>query len=55
MKIKLPLGLLLLMAGALGYLLGTENGRAQRDVILVKLGRKQADEEQAMSSEEASS
>ncbi len=45
MKSKLSLTfLLLLLAGALGYILGTEQGRAQRDVILVKLGRKQAAE-----------
>ncbi len=42
MKVKIPLALLLLFAGALGYLLGTENGRAKRDVIMVKLGRKEA-------------
>ena len=42
MKVKIPLALLLLIATALGYALGTENGRAQRDVILVKLGRKDA-------------
>jgi len=42
MKVKIPLVLLLLIATALGYALGTENGRAQRDVILVKLGRKDA-------------
>jgi len=40
---KIRLGVLLLLAITLGYALGTENGRAQRDVILVKLGRKQAD------------
>lgn len=44
MKVKLPLAALLLLALVAGYLLGTENGRAQRDVILVKLGRKDADE-----------
>ena len=44
MKVKLPLAVLLLLAIALGYVLGTESGRAQRNVILVKLGRKQADE-----------
>ena len=40
MKIKIPLALLLLLAAGLGYLLGTENGRSQRDVILLKVGRK---------------
>ncbi len=39
MKVKIPLVLLLLIAGAVGFLLGTDAGRAQRDVILVKLGR----------------
>ena len=41
MKIKVPLVLLLLIAGAIGFLLGTDAGRAQRDVILVKLGKKE--------------
>lgn len=39
MKVKVSLLLLLAMAAALGYMLGTEGGRAQRDVILVKLGK----------------
>jgi hypothetical protein len=43
MKVTIPIGVLLL-AVLLGYLLGTESGRAQRDVVLVKLGRKDADE-----------
>ena len=43
MKVKVPLALLLLLAAAIGYLLGTEKGREQRDVILVKVGRKQPD------------
>ena len=38
MKVTIPLGVLIL-AVLLGYLLGTESGRAQRDVILVKMGR----------------
>lgn len=46
MRVKIPL-LLLLLAAAIGYLLGTERGRSQRDVILVKLGRKEGDEEEA--------
>ena len=41
---KVPLGVLLLLAITLGYALGTEKGRAQRDVILVKLGRNKAAE-----------
>lgn len=44
MKVKVPLFALLLLAIAVGYMLGTENGRAQRDVLLVKMGRKPADE-----------
>lgn len=43
MKVKIPLGLLVVLAAALGYMLGTEGGRKQRDVILVKVGRKEAD------------
>lgn len=42
MKVTIPLALLLLLAGAVGYLLGTEAGREQRDAILVKMGRKDA-------------
>ena len=41
MKVKVPLLLLLLLAAAVGYLLGTESGRAQRDVLLVRLGCKE--------------
>lgn len=43
MKVKIPLGLLLLLACALGYMFGTEDGRKHRDVILVKVGRKEAE------------
>lgn len=39
MNVKLPLGIVILLAALAGYLLGTEAGRAQRDMILVKLGR----------------
>lgn len=39
MKVKIPLLLLLVMAAAMGYMCGTESGRARRDVILVKLGK----------------
>jgi len=42
MKVKVPLMLLVLVA-LLGYVLGTEKGRSQRDVLLVKIGRKDAD------------
>ena len=44
MKVKFPLAVILLLALTLVYVLGTENGRAQRDMILVKMGRKDADE-----------
>ena len=33
---------LLAAAGAAGYLLGTENGRQQKELILVKMGRKES-------------
>lgn len=42
MKVTIPIGLLFIVA-ALAYLLGTESGREQRDVVLVKLGRKEPD------------
>lgn len=41
MKVTIPIGLLVIVA-VLAYLLGTESGRSQRDVVLVKLGRKDA-------------
>ena len=44
MKVKIPLLLLLLLAAAAGYAYGTEHGRAQRDVILVRLGRRDPDD-----------
>jgi hypothetical protein len=55
MKVKIPLALLLLIAMALGYALGTENGRTQRDVILVKLGRKDAPEDETAEAAAATS
>lgn len=51
MKVKVPIVVLLLLAIALGYLLGTESGRARRDVILVKIGRKEPEEPTADSNE----
>ena len=42
MKTKLPLGLLLLIASAMGYLMGTEAGREQRDA-LIRIIRRQSD------------
>jgi hypothetical protein len=37
LKVTVPLAALLL-AAAIGYILGTESGRAQRDDLLVRLG-----------------
>jgi hypothetical protein len=42
MKTKIPLGLLLLLASAMGYLMGTEAGREQRDA-LIRIIRRQSD------------
>mgnify|MGYP001821441504 CR=1 FL=1 len=39
MNVKIPIGLVLIIGLVAGYLLGTEQGRAHRDVVLVKLGR----------------
>ncbi len=38
MRVKIPFAVLLL-ALMVAYLLGTENGRSQRDAIMAKLGR----------------
>ena len=43
MNVKVPLLLLLALAAAAGYAFGTERGRARRELILVRLGRKQAE------------
>ncbi|MGA9279391.1 hypothetical protein [Ilumatobacter sp.] len=43
MKVTVPLAALLLIA-ALGYILGTEHGRAQREVVMVRLGQRQVDD-----------
>ena len=61
MKVKITLGLLLLLASAMGYLLGTEAGREQRD-NLIRIIRRQndvieaeaADEDAAESADDAS-
>ncbi|MDH3683896.1 MAG: hypothetical protein OEV40_28570 [Acidimicrobiia bacterium] len=45
MNVKVPLGLLLLLVAALGYIFGTEHGRRHRDLILVTVGRKPNEEE----------
>lgn len=37
MKVKVPLLLLLILAGSVGYLLGTDKGRQQRDAIAGKI------------------
>ena len=42
MKAKIPLGLLLLLASAMGYLMGTEAGRERRDA-LIRIIRRQND------------
>lgn len=42
MKVKIPLGLMLLLASAFGYLMGTEAGREQRD-NLIRIIRRQND------------
>jgi hypothetical protein len=39
MKVKIPLLLVVLIAAAAGYMLGTESGREQRDMLLEKMGR----------------
>jgi uncharacterized integral membrane protein len=44
MKVKLPLGILLMVAVILGYLLGTESGRQQRDSLVRKVRREEATE-----------
>jgi hypothetical protein len=43
MKVKLPIALIVVLAIALGYLMGTESGRQRQDVILVRLGRSDGD------------
>ncbi len=45
MNVKVPLGLLLLLAVAVGYLLGTEKGRGQRDMVMGKIRERQSDTE----------
>ena len=53
MKVKVPLLLLLMLATLAGYLLGTEAGKAQRDVLLEKLGRTRAEADIALDVAEA--
>ena len=45
MNVKLPLGILLMMAAILGYLLGTESGRQQRDSLVRKIRREESIDE----------
>ena len=45
MKVKLPLGILLMVAVILGYLLGTESGRQQRDSLVRKVRREESIDE----------
>ena len=42
-KVKIPLGIVILMVIALGYVLGMESGRERRDAIVVGLGRQGGD------------
>jgi hypothetical protein len=48
MKVKIPLVVVLALAAAVGYLLGTEAGQVQRDRLLERLGRKEAEAEEAV-------
>jgi len=52
-KVKVPLFLLLMLATMAGYLLGTESGQEQRDRLLAKLGRAQAETDMALDIAEA--
>jgi len=52
MKATVPV-FLLVVAAIAGYLLGTEAGRAQRDLLLVKLGRASAETDMALDVAEA--
>ena len=45
MNVKLPLGILLMVAAILGYLLGTESGRQQRDSLIRKVRREESIDE----------
>ena len=51
MNVKIPL-VVLALAAAIGYLLGTEAGQLQRDRLLEKLGRKEAEAEEAIAAAE---
>jgi uncharacterized membrane protein len=45
MNVKFPLGALLILAAVLGYLLGTESGRQQRDSLVRKVRRDESIDE----------
>lgn len=43
MNVKVPLALLLILAAAVGYLLGTEKGRGHRDAVMSKIGERRSE------------
>jgi hypothetical protein len=51
MNVKVPLAALLLLALALGYVLGTEDGRARRDAMLARLRHEEAEVSEAAAEE----
>lgn len=53
MKVTVPLALVLILATAVGYLLGTESGRQRRDLVLAKLGRTRTEVEAEVAGDEA--
>lgn len=53
MKVTVPLALVLILATAVGYLVGTESGRQRRDLLLAKLGRARGEVEAAVEATEA--
>ena len=53
MNVKIPIGIVLVMAAVLGYLLGTEAGRQQRDGLLSKIRREEAIDDVVEAVEEA--
>ncbi len=46
-KVKVPLLLLLILAASVGYLLGTEKGRQQRDAVVGRIRNRGALDEMA--------
>ncbi len=53
MNVKIPIGIVLVMAAVLGYLLGTEAGRQQRDGLLSRIRREEAIDDVVEAVEEA--